>query len=1476
MTSKTLSQTVDFLGFLRGQLSGLQGIYTMCYELIQNADDVKDERGNPATTRITFDFCDDALWVENDGVFREIDFERMRRISWGDKSKEPDTTGAFGIGFISVYQITDAPEIFSSGRHWVFHPEAPESKRIVEERIETQLTRFRLPWAFEASTVRQELGLPPVPRDDLDDYACKAAWAVEEAALFLRQLEVLEVKRNGNRLLKHVELLRQDNQFILETGEDAKIWHVLQGDFSADAEKMRSHYGNLLENRKAQIQIAIPEEPSKAGRLYAFLPSETRTGLPFHINADFFPSPDRKRILLDQDYKSEWNRLALRCAVKTLEQGAAELLTLFDDRRRLWAFLEYVKKADESGSLAAEELKFWEAVAQPLADKPIILTSRGENLAPSQVRYPRQEDQAKAAAIFEDLGLPIVHQDLRRYQNLLTDRMIGVPLLDLEAVVTCLEQAGLRGRRELDSFPSSLRTREQWRVFWDALDSLQRGAQTEIRQRLSQCAIAFGSDGALHPPSALFHPKEENIQALFSSIDPDIVWFDPEGKEDGIPGDLVTEFGLEEGLKVLEQSADKLPELLGTDQVQLSDLYEWLEAHRREIKVSANLRECILALPIGPTADGAFRPLKDLYLASRFDDPLGMATMLDMTRLSERRDLLQHDIGVKVLDFKTYVAEWIPRAWKDASIGKDDRTTLVHFLSENLSKIKSVPELKPLLQRLPLALCHDGEFRRADKVYFGGPGIQHLLGNRIPIVDESLLAENEAVRDFYVWLGVTEELRPQDMMDLIRELTSSPPDEDRRQQVENVFAHLASKWKNWDDVRKQAFDELKRFPWLPGSKDRTRWFRPNELYTVFQDYLFASQGNFLAFARPVQAQGNDFLSYLGVHSQPTTDLVVKHLLHCAEQGESVNEQVYRFLADNVDELGETQIDRLRDSACLYITTKDGEQRYLKPSQTFFGEHNFGRYRVSLPHEFSAYRRFLEVIGVKDKPDASDVIAVLQEIARTDLALGNRSVRDKPEFDIVVNAWRFLSRALEEGEITPDDLRSKLGAVKSIPNSTQRILCEPGVLFLEDRPGWVQKFKLIEHNIVDRIEGCWPAMESAGVRRLSQAVIVDLAEYRPASTAPIDVAQRLHEREHLLRRVLAARDGRLREADRQALERLLAVEFHPADILKVKRTIEVFKQIDECLDDERALWLQDANDRTNHLYFTITDGQPSWVSIARELAYAVGESDSDQNLAMYLKEVLTGSTPEEVERTFDELGVLRLEEHESNRLMGHEAVSLGAPVPQTSTEENLVHDSANASSAAQVPDSIPASVSQSTSTSTRSMDWHKADTTRHTTQASQRREPHRSTSRLVSYVEPQRNSNEDDRSLQSAKSRLQEIGEKGVELVLKYEREQGREPEDMNKEIPNHPGYDVKSFDPATGETRYIEVKALTGNWDATNPARMTLAEFEAAQERREKFWLYVIEQVESTNPRIYCICDPAGKVTYFCFDHGWVELAEQG
>ena len=51
-----LPQVIDFLGFLEAKLRDLQGVSTLVYELIQNADDVKDAAGIRAQVRLCLTF----------------------------------------------------------------------------------------------------------------------------------------------------------------------------------------------------------------------------------------------------------------------------------------------------------------------------------------------------------------------------------------------------------------------------------------------------------------------------------------------------------------------------------------------------------------------------------------------------------------------------------------------------------------------------------------------------------------------------------------------------------------------------------------------------------------------------------------------------------------------------------------------------------------------------------------------------------------------------------------------------------------------------------------------------------------------------------------------------------------------------------------------------------------------------------------------------------------------------------------------------------------------------------------------------------------------------------------------------------------------------------------------------------------------------------------------------------------------------
>jgi hypothetical protein len=182
--STFLSRGIDYLGDLGAKLRDLQGYRTLAHELIQNADDVA------GAASMSFDVRNDALFVDNDGVFSDCqqieksecpwkteeirkhrcDFHRFRRVASGDKRGEMGTTGAFGIGFIAVYQITDRPELISAGRHWILNEDQLENRRIEVcprcpccSRQDVPGTRFILPWAWNPdSDLRKAFQAEPV------------------------------------------------------------------------------------------------------------------------------------------------------------------------------------------------------------------------------------------------------------------------------------------------------------------------------------------------------------------------------------------------------------------------------------------------------------------------------------------------------------------------------------------------------------------------------------------------------------------------------------------------------------------------------------------------------------------------------------------------------------------------------------------------------------------------------------------------------------------------------------------------------------------------------------------------------------------------------------------------------------------------------------------------------------------------------------------------------------------------------------------------------------------------------------------------------------------------------------------------------------------------------------------------------------------------------------------------------------------
>ena len=155
-------------------------------------------------------------------------------------------------------------------------------------------------------------------------------------------------------------------------------------------------------------------------------------------------------------------------------------------------------------------------------------------------------------------------------------------------------------------------------------------------------------------------------------------------------------------------------------------------------------------------------------------------------------------------------------------------------------------------------------------------------------------------------------------------------------------------------------------------------------------------------------------------------------------------------------------------------------------------------------------------------------------------------------------------------------------------------------------------------------------------------------------------------------------------------------------------------------------------------------------------------------------------------------------------------------------------------------------------------------------AAPRRDRPRSSGRLLSYAEPRIDNNREpsEEAGQDAELR-REIATAAVNFVIKREREEGHQVQEMPF---NNEGFDLQRT-AADGSMEYIEVKGQSGLWTEMGIV-LTPAELRYAQRFRERYFLYVVEFANDPERcTLYRIQDPFGKVMQFRFDSGWKAIA---
>ncbi|MHA1930068.1 MAG: hypothetical protein ACTSV2_15965, partial [Candidatus Thorarchaeota archaeon] len=816
-----------------------------------------------------FDVCDDALYVENNGSFRDEDFDRMERLASRGKREEQDTTGAFGIGFISVYQITDKPEITSSGRKWVI---VPEKNGEIDETNEPNEgnTLFRFPWAFNPnSELRRMLQLNHITNEIIETLKHELLITIPSAILFLRKLDKVEVKANGE-LIRTIERIVEGDNIVVQDNASSHLWFLYRGDFEDEATRLKNEFhGKIESKRESNVTIAFPEASHSAdGILCAFLPTDHKTHLPFHVNADFYPSSDRKRIRFEDSVAGDWNLAALKAAATIV---AHEIAGIRDNigHQGLWQFISQIHDVYEqaiAGKCDECFSHFWERMLATIRQNKLVYTSQESWVFPDNAYLLCKEEEQEHLQLFHDLGLSIVHPDLRPYSSLLRSNQIGVSTFNLSVLASELVDVGLDKPVYKDNAPLHMGDREQRDALSNEIDLLiQKQGQSEKTDCLSNCCILLAEDKYLRAPSALKKTSQQTRDLFAPFIQPGLF----------VSADnpftllsLVQPFRVDDALEILERtSPDTLNEIWTNTRDRIISLIEWFS---EPVQTSVtDLSQRARSLKIWPS-EGKLHSLNELVMPGDFDDPIGFSHVLDMEYLKEQKSFLV-SLGVKQLTLEEYAGNLIPEAFSSGrQFNNAEIRKLVDILAKHLGELKDIPGLQEQLSQCELADCGKHGFRKPTEAYFKHDIIEVILGPDVAYLE---LPEHrtEAVIDLMKWLGVVDTPRPEDIVSRVKSITAGNPRGPSRKSIEKIVQYLGTKWED-DDNWKQKLGLLKTLKWLPALNDWDNWYDPSDLYSDYQKYLFETQALFLDVKK--QRQIEPIIKFLGIESNPTTELVV--------------------------------------------------------------------------------------------------------------------------------------------------------------------------------------------------------------------------------------------------------------------------------------------------------------------------------------------------------------------------------------------------------------------------------------------------------------------------------------------------------------------------------------------------------------------------------------------------------------------------
>lgn len=270
----------------------LAGIYNdpshFIYEILQNAEDAN-------ATEISFNLFNDRLEIEHNG--KEFDFNDVVGITGigiSTKKEDINSIGKFGVGFKSVFAITQTPVIHSNAFHF-------------------EIKDFVIPSIIDNNRITGTLIVLPFnhpsrSKNEVFEFVSKKLESIGlKTLLFLKNIREIRwqtPKKSGHyykesKGFQNLENIHRVSIISkIEQEENFEEFLVIKKPIKIETHNLNVEIAYRIGINEAGKEIVEKEKDSK---LIVFFPTEKVTYLNFLIQAPYKTTPNRENIPLDDE-----------------------------------------------------------------------------------------------------------------------------------------------------------------------------------------------------------------------------------------------------------------------------------------------------------------------------------------------------------------------------------------------------------------------------------------------------------------------------------------------------------------------------------------------------------------------------------------------------------------------------------------------------------------------------------------------------------------------------------------------------------------------------------------------------------------------------------------------------------------------------------------------------------------------------------------------------------------------------------------------------------------------------------------------------------------------------------------------------------------------------------------------------------------------------------------------------------------------